>query len=156
MFAFKVTGLVRRCNVVKYKSVFLDRHCSIRVTLLYKCNIQNAEYSGNFLSKVPPFHRFALFLSVCNQSRFFNTCRNLLDHLMYPVFYELFCYVTPKPDAIFPVCYRDPVCSKDEVNYPRRHSLFTFAIRPSRSCLSYLLAKFLRSPFESKVATTTW
>lgn len=34
------------------------------------------------------------------------------------------------------------VCSKDEVNYPRRHSPFTLAIRPSKGCLSYLFATF--------------
>ena len=72
----------------------LDSHgwasWKLNVTLLYKHNIPTPKYSGNFLSRVRLFHRFALFLSVCNQSRFFNTCPNLLDHLMYLVFYRAF------------------------------------------------------------------
>lgn len=80
---------------------------------------------------------FSFFNWICNHTSYYNSLRTSATCFL---FYELFllrnietCTISLVPSF---------VCSKDEVNYPRRHSPFTLAIRPSKGCLSYLFVTF--------------
>lgn len=115
----------------------------MHVISTYMLQLSKYKYSQNFVLQIHGSGDL-LHFSSCIINHTSSTVPQLTVHLMYLVFYELFCYVTLKL-VLFSRFATGLVCSKDEVNYPRRHSLFIPTIRPSRSCLSYLFASFYAS-----------